>query len=77
MTKLTPARITEPSQALVDAVAKAIAAAWAWPEPSWEDIARAAVAAVQANETCARCGAALAVCAECVADNTDSIGKQI
>ena len=46
-------------QALVNAVAQALADAWAWPSPAWDDVARAAIAAVRDHECCARCGAAL------------------
>jgi hypothetical protein len=59
-----------PDQALINAVSQAIADAWAWPSPSWEDVARAAIAAVQAAECCSVCGAQLlppVICDVCAA----------
>ena len=70
-----------PSQALVDAVALAIArtdevADCAARSITYRHRALAAIAAVQANETCAQCGAALVpptMCAQCAADKTPAV----
>ena len=62
-------RMNPPSQALVDAVALALRNL-PGGDLSWEEVARAAIAAVQANECCSQCGCALSpptLCQECVA----------
>jgi hypothetical protein len=65
-------------QALVDAVAIAIDATpvCGLLEDDNRAMARAAIAAVHAHETCSRCGAAVApptLCDACAADKTPSV----
>ena len=65
--------VSAPDPRLVTAVARAIADAWAWPTPSWDDVGLAAIAAIHAHEVCSRCGASLVppvLCADCAADTT-------
>ena len=67
-------KIQAPPQALVDAVANVLANQFPHVTgASLENVVIAAIAAIWANETCAQCGAALALptlCSECVADKT-------